>query len=525
MSSPLGHPVLYQICRAGDRFEVGDGPTSLVGLTELSLGRASVELQNPVGFLPVDDPWMSSRHARLFSVGSDVVIEDLGSTNGVLVNGERIERAPLRHNDIVETGRTFWVFRRESSATPPLQQPLEFGNWATWSPTLAPQLARLLDEATSARHALLSGPHGAGKGFLARTLHLMSARRGRFVHLDCRERHPGRLAVDLFGDTGHVSRLEEAAAGTLFLEHVDGLPMDLQRRLAEGLARAHLSRGGATVPLRLRVVGSTNLDIEQAIDQQRLDPKLIERIGDLTVFLPGLEERLCDFGLLIDDFLGRARGAESLTREAVRALLRFPWAMQVKALARVLEAAAALASRPGNDGRLSGVIDLEHLPLALVGSSMPHAAKPVPVGLQTRQPDELPSERPVGPRLAPSTSRNDPFEEPTDDPEDVTDPHGRVAPRLRQSAALEKSDEVSTSTRRDLQEPARLSQRARGKGTGLSPEERSYASVVHPDRIADALRKTRGNVSAASRHLGKPRTLVLRWIREFGLDPEHYRDS
>lgn len=519
--------MLYQICRAGDRFEVGDGPVDLDGITELCLGRAPGPSgpQPSAAFLPIDDPWMSGRHARLAKAGTAYLIEDLGSTNGVLVNGERVERATLSHNDIVETGRTFWLYRLEPSTSPPLEQPFEFGNWATWSPALAQQLATLLEAAPSSRHTLLSGPHGAGKGFLARTLHLMSARRGRFVHLDCRERHPGRLAVDLFGDAAQTSRLEEAASGTLFLEHLEGMPLDLQRRLAEALSRAHLARAGAPVPLTLRVVGSTNLDIEAAIDDERLDPRLVELLGDTTVFLPGLGERLCDFGLLIDDFLGRARGAESLTREAVRALLRFPWALHVKALARVLEAAAALAAKPGSDGRLTGVIDLEHLPVALVGRSTSAPSVREPSGLQALVLDERPSSPPRPAQSAPAAPPvTDVLDEPTLDPEEVTDPHKTLPPPPPPRPAVEDSDEVGASTRRDLQDPAGLKGRARGRGTGLTPEERSYASVVHPDRIADALRQTRGNVSAASRHLGKPRTLVLRWIREFGLDPDQYRD-
>lgn len=526
MNSSSGHPVLYQICRAGDRFEVGDGPISLDGLTELCLGRSPLGTKHPASFLPVDDPWMSGRHARLVGAGDNIFIEDLGSTNGVLVNGERMERATLAHNDILETGRTFWVYRLEPSTSPPLEHPLEFGNWTTWLPGLARQLATLVDAAPSTRHGMLFGPHGAGKGFLARTLHLMSARRGRFVHLDCRERHPGRLAVDLFGDVGQVSRLEEAATGTLFLEHVEGISLDLQRRLAEVLSRAHLARGGATVPLTLRVVGSSDLDIEAAIDQERLDPRLVEVLGDLTVFLPGLEERLCDFGLLIDDFLGRARGAESLTREAVRALLRFPWTLQVKALARVLEAAAALAAKPGTDGRLTGTIDLEHLPLVLVGPSAPLPAVRVPSGVRPLSHDEAPPARACTRGTSSEAPQPDPavLDEPTADPDDVTDPHGATPAPRAPWPGLDSSDEVGESTRRDLGDPGGPLGARRGRGTGLTPEERSYASVVHPERIADALRKTRGNVSAASRHLGKPRTLVLRWIREFGLDPEQYRD-
>lgn len=558
-------PVLYQLCRAGERFEVGDGPVDLSDVRDLTLGRGDPGQRRPGdGRLLVDDPWMSSRHAQLFREGPRFVVEDLGSTNGVVVNGQSVKRHALEPGDLVETGRTFWTYQEENRAYALSSEPVEFGTWATWTPMLADQLRELARTAPTKKHILMSGPEGTGKGFLARTVHLMSGRAGRLIHLDCKERRPKRLAVDLFGDGGEPARLEEADGGTLFLENVDGLPGELQRALVDAVASGSFTAQGRRVAIDVRVVASTRLDIEEAIALGSLQPSLVELVSEVTLFLPGLDERPADLGLLIDDFLARARGAQALTREACRAVLRHDWRLQVKALSRVIEAAAVLAKDAGSDGRAGGTIDLVHLPVEVVGPELVKAVAPRVVD------DRPPSvQAPLLPERAPSARMHPPIRpdegsERTSNTEDmvftdeatdaaraaasrgeldellgleVTDPSIRHTGGNRQrlpawqSQSAPSDDQSSPWADAPRSRPTTsadharvLPDRAPSAQHDLDQVERSYAAAVDPDLIVEALKKARGNVSAAARYLGKPRALVLRWMREFQINAERYRD-
>lgn len=545
-------PVLYQLCRAGERFEVGDGPLDLSATTDFVVGRGEpsrVELD--AGKVFVDDPWMSSKHAKV-SIDPDqkrlglgrFFIEDLGSTNGVLVNGAPTSRAPLLHGDLIETGRTFWIYLEEPADLPLPTEPVEFGTLTTWSPLLAAQVRELERKARAPDHVLVSGPEGSGKGFVARTLHLASARPGRLVHLDCRERKPQRLAVDLFGADGQPARLREADVGTLFLENVEALPLDLQDRLLDALRRRGYVPEGKTrlVGFDVRVVASTTGEPEEAVVRGQLRQGFVEAVAQVHVRLPGLPGRLADLGLLLDDFLARARGAPAIGRDACRAVLRHPWRQHTKGLARVIEAAAVLAARPDPDGARGGTIELVHLPVEVVGADTLRQLLPggPPVGKDVARPPSFQA-GPFNPRGT------------LDDPETTSEialpgsiTGGDAGPVSSPSGgflrAFRDAEEVGEVFALDATDPSLKQQPAfppppvDGDASSLprrppsayhevQPVERSYASVVDPDLIVDALRRARGNVSAAARYLGKPRATILRWMREFQIHADTYREG
>ncbi|HEY1100937.1 MAG TPA: sigma 54-interacting transcriptional regulator, partial [Myxococcota bacterium] len=385
-------PVLYQLGRVDERFVPGDAPIDLSTTPRpLIIGRGEAGAAAPVGRVLVDDPWMSSRHARLVDgparsgqpgAPARLFVEDLGSKNGVLVNGVGAPKTPLLHGDIVETGRTFWVYVEErGEPVAPSAGAVEVGAFVTWQPRLGAQLQELLTRARGDEHAIIVGEDGTGKGFLARTLHQISHRAGRFLHLDCAERRPRKIAVDLFGKDGVTGRLRDAAGGTLLLEHIEVLPLELQARLADVLQRRSLARDGkSSFTVEARVLATISVSPEQLIKSGALDPALLAALSGIRVDLPPLADRLCDLGLLLDDFITRAKGATTISREACRVLFRHRFAQHVRGFARVVEAAASLAVDDDSvaagapqetldtSGRLrGGTIDVQHLPFSVAG--------------------------------------------------------------------------------------------------------------------------------------------------------------
>lgn len=519
-------PVLYQLGRLADRFIPGDMPLDLsTSPRPLVLSRKDGEGAVERGRVAVDDPWMSSNHARIVDGArlqthagvpspQRMFIEDLGSKNGVVVNGTASPRAPLLHGDIVETGRTFWVFveerQPETLAEPLLGAPVEVGAFVTWHPRLGAQLGELVARARGPEHAMIVGPDGSGKGFLARTLHQVSRRDGRFLHLDCAERRPRKLAVELFGKDGVPGRLRDAARGTLLLEHIDTLPLELQLRLADTLRRRALptdskGRGGGAV--EARVVATSSTSPRELLQRGVLDQGLVELLSGIRVDLLPLQDRLCDLGLLLDDFLTRAKGATSISREACRVLFRHRFGQHVRGFARVVEAAASLAVEEGSGKK--GAISVEHLPFCVAGSDamrlLLHKAQHLAVA-GTDNPDHTSTEIPILSATGP-----DGVPLPFDD-------HGG------DSAADAFSSVVETDAERSRPEvPSGGPAWRRGTASVIETDVFADVEDVDADAVAAALRQARGNVAAAARALGRPRALVLRWCRDLGLDPLAFR--
>jgi|GEM_PF-954837 len=619
-------PVLVQSCRAGDRFAVGDGPVDLQDVDAVVLGRGEEGIttdETGVRRVEVDDAWMSSAHARLIRYVPDgnsrkkasTWIEDLGSTNGVLVNGEPVKRKLLRPFDVVETGRTFWVYLEERITRAVPEEPVEFGGWSTWTPVLAEQLLALEAASSSTGHVLISGEMGTGKGFLARTLHQASNNGGPFLHLDGRERTAKQLRLDLFGGKGKSSRLLDATDGTLFIENVDALSEELQQELAQ-LLQAKKTADGERI--RCRVVLTTASPTRKE-RKDRVHADLLRQMKAARVHLPTLRERRGDIGLLLDDAMARAKGAGAIERDAVRAMFLHAFSHHVKDLARVVEAAAVLAYDPDDEEGADGCIRLHHLPSTMLrpealramleelrnpGRERPEtSAKPLLVQ-EARRPerrmppretpayavdedDEEPTaagaldakegteERPTEERPLPSAKESSggdvwktqlPPSNGTDDrteglpssgkgdvssdfldkvkdieafvehfdAADVTDPaqsqlQANLKEEIKKRALQKRLDDADDMPRpqvgavRPVRKKMQVAQRPPSSRHTIDHLERSYADAIDPDLIVSALKRSRGNVSAAARHLGKPRALLQKWMKEFGIDPADHR--
>ena len=224
---------------------------------------------------------------------------------------------------------------------------------------------------------LLVGDVGSGKTLVAETLHALSPRRGRpLVRISATAASPQALEEDLIGIAAiagdrrkRAGRLFEADGGTLLVEEVGDLPAPTQALLFRLLeAREVTAPGGRTVPVDVRVIGTTSRPLTRAVEDGAFRDDLYFRISALTLRIPPLKDRKEDLPALLDELAVRHGGpaAEQFDVEAMNALLNYPYPGNVRELenevrrlaAQVGAGAITLADL---DQKFSG----EHVELAL----------------------------------------------------------------------------------------------------------------------------------------------------------------
>src|SRR3989454_2079321 len=308
----------------------------------------------------VDDAWMSASHALLRRVLGSWTIEDLGSKNGTLVRGRRCQRAELQDGDLVELGHTFFLFRArvraagevvESTALSPA-----VSGFATLVPSLAEAFARAQAVARSTVPVVVRGESGTGKEVVASAIHELSGRAGPFQAVNCGALPPSLAESELLGyrrgaftgaEDDRAGLVRSAHEGTLFLDEIGDLPLTAQAALLRVLQEGEVKPLGATRPIKIdvRLVSATHRDLEALAAEEKFRPDLLARLGGVTVQLPPLRERREDLGLLAAALLQRHFPGRRvvLGSEAARALLVYPWPLNVRELERCLQAAVVLA--------------------------------------------------------------------------------------------------------------------------------------------------------------------------------------
>jgi hypothetical protein len=348
-------------------------------LNRIDIGRGSDRAYHRAGpelSVEVDDALMSATHAQISRVVESWMIEDKGSKNGVIVNGEVRPKAVLSDGDILELGRTFFLFRTGVPADRDLPAVFDSrdlrapaSQWGTFLCTLARELQALEQVAKAPLPLLLTGETGTGKEVLARGVHSLSERRGPFVAVNCGGLPENLIESELFGyRKGAFSGATEdrpglvrsAEGGTLFLDEIGDLPPSSQAALLRVLQEHEVLPLGATQPVAVdfRLVAATNRTLPALVERGTFRADLLARLAGHTVHLPPLRDRREDLGLIIRELLGRVAGSAAdrfvFDRHVVRQLLSYHWPFNVRELENGLMAAAALAT----DGR----IRLEHLP-------------------------------------------------------------------------------------------------------------------------------------------------------------------
>ncbi len=198
---------------------------------------------------------------------------------------------------------------------------------------------------------LITGETGTGKERVARALHLASERRGRFIAVNCAAIPSALLESELFGyERGafsgaaarRIGRVEQAQGGTLLLDEVGDMPMDLQAKLLRVLEQREVERLGGTeaVPVDVRFLASTHRDLPRLIDEGRFRQDLYYRLNVFPIIIPPLRERYEDVVPLMRAFATDIVGPDVPLRivpEAVTALRSYAWPGNVRELRNFVE--------------------------------------------------------------------------------------------------------------------------------------------------------------------------------------------
>ncbi|MBZ5696053.1 MAG: sigma 54-interacting transcriptional regulator [Acidobacteriia bacterium] len=210
---------------------------------------------------------------------------------------------------------------------------------------------------------LILGETGTGKELLARAVHDLSPRRdAAFVKMNCAAVPAGLLESELFGHekgafTGafaqRIGRFELAHRGTLFLDEVGEIPLDLQPKLLRVLQEKQFERvgGSRTIMTDVRIVAATNRDLGKLVASGQFRIDLFYRLSVFPVSVPALRDRPEDIPLLVQHFLSKfatrmRRSINTIPPETMEALCRYPWPGNVRELEHLIERAVILSPGP-----------------------------------------------------------------------------------------------------------------------------------------------------------------------------------
>ena len=217
--------------------------------------------------------------------------------------------------------------------------------------------------ATTDSTVLIYGETGTGKELIARAIHNLSDRRERtLVKVNCAAIPTGLLESELFGHekgafTGaidrRIGRFELAHQGTIFLDEVEDIPLDLQSKLLRVLQEQEFERLGSSRTLRVdvRVVAATNASLEQLVEEKKFRSDLYYRLNVFPINVPPLRERPEDIPLLVHFFANKfaqqmKRRIESVPKDTMTALVNYHWPGNIRELQNLVERGVILSRGP-----------------------------------------------------------------------------------------------------------------------------------------------------------------------------------
>ena len=218
-------------------------------------------------------------------------------------------------------------------------------------------------------NVLITGESGTGKSYMARAFSQAQPRKGAFVTVDCSTIAPSLFESEMFGyagcaftGAGRAGFFEEANGGTIFLDEIGEIPLDIQAKLLRAIQDKVVCRVGSTrlIPVDVRILAATNCNLREKVAAGQFRQDLYYRLSAFSLELPSLRNCQEDVYFLIDHLMEKIiqkynMPKKVLSGEAVNKLLAYDWPGNIRELENVLESAAALSE--------SDIIYAEHIPL------------------------------------------------------------------------------------------------------------------------------------------------------------------
>jgi transcriptional regulator with GAF, ATPase, and Fis domain len=321
----------------------------------------------------IRDDTVSRYHCRIVQEDTGYVLYDLSSTNGTFVNKVRIREAFLKPGCTVQLGQSemkFYAGEEEVEIVPSRKD--HCGDLVGKSAKMREIYSILEKIAPTNTTVVIEGETGTGKEVVAQTIHKLSLRaNGPLMVFDCGAVPENLIESELFGHekgsfTGAIMTrqglFEMADGGTVFLDELGELPLDLQPKLLRALEQREIRRVGSNRPLKVdvRIIAATNRNLEDEVRAGRFRQDLFYRLSVVRLILPPLRERADDIPALVRHFLRNAQYNKSadgqprvktVSREAMEVLQAYRWPGNVRELVNAVERAVSFAEAEALEAR------------------------------------------------------------------------------------------------------------------------------------------------------------------------------
>lgn len=324
----------------------------------------------------INDKTVSRYHVEIQqSENNSYLLKDLNSTNGTSINGMKVREAYLSQGDQIEIGETKIEFQTydENVQIEPSEDNF-FGDMVGKSRKMRQIFGVLARISPSQATVIIEGETGTGKELVAKAIHQNSSRSDKpFIVFDCSAVASNLIESELFGHTkgaftgalkDRIGAFEAANGGTVFLDEIGELSIDLQPKLLRALEQREIKRVGSTksVSLDVRVISATNRNLKEEVKSGNFREDLYYRLSVVKIQAPPLRERLEDIPLIVEKILAKARfnqksdGSFYVTRvedDALKILQRYQWPGNVRELTNIIERSVSFSE--------NGVIKGAHL--------------------------------------------------------------------------------------------------------------------------------------------------------------------